>query len=73
MYYSGMVDSRNKKPIRDLIATRWIQSFMQRSNNIESRAQCGKIMVSPAKPEQIEREMAFHLDHLAGEFCTNTL
>lgn len=71
-YYNKVVDPRTSKPIFDLITSPWVQSFIQRSR-IVRRTQRGKRMVSAAKQEQIEREVAFHLGQLARDFCSNSI
>eukprot|EP00737_Agarophyton_chilense_P004270 gb/GEZJ01005293.1/.p1 GENE.gb/GEZJ01005293.1/~~gb/GEZJ01005293.1/.p1 ORF type:complete len:127 (+),score=14.15 gb/GEZJ01005293.1/:844-1224(+) len=41
--------------------------------NVVNRAQCGKLMVSPGKQEQIEREVTYYLGELARGFRSNRL
>ncbi|KAL3678568.1 hypothetical protein R1sor_021524 [Riccia sorocarpa] len=59
-------------PLIERINSRWIQSF-QEHFNIVHRAQTGKLMVSQAKQEQIERSVAVHLGMLAGQFQSGQL
>lgn len=65
--HNGTVDSERGIPIKELIRPMWISRFMQH-NNIVCRTQTGKLMVSPAKRELIDRQVAFHLGELAREF-----
>ena len=71
-YGLNVVDPRPRHPIKNHVTKRWIQHFMQ-SNNIASRSQTGKLMVSPAKQELIEREVAFHLGSLKRDFDVGVL
>ena len=54
------------------ITKRWVQSFMERFN-IVARRQCGKLMISPVKQEQMEREVAFHLGVVSRAFSNEEL
>lgn len=45
----------------------WLQSFMEQFN-IVSRRQCVKLMISPVKQEQKERDVAFHLGVVCKAF-----
>eukprot|EP00737_Agarophyton_chilense_P003809 gb/GEZJ01004563.1/.p1 GENE.gb/GEZJ01004563.1/~~gb/GEZJ01004563.1/.p1 ORF type:complete len:146 (-),score=13.63 gb/GEZJ01004563.1/:648-1085(-) len=45
---------------------------MERSN-IVNRAQCEKLMILTGKQEKIEREVAYHLGVLSGDFRSNRL
>ena len=71
-YGLNVVDPRSGHPIKNHVTKRWIQHFMQ-SNKIVSRSQTGKLMVSPAKQELIEREVAFHLGSLKRDFDAGVL
>lgn len=66
------LDPRTGKPVSDHVSARWVQHFMQR-NNIVSRSQAGKLQVSTAKQDFIEREVAFHLGKLCREFNSRGL
>ena len=63
-------DPRSGKLIIEHVTARWITHFMQ-ANNIVSRRQTGKLMVSPAKRELIERSIAAHLGWLKRMFDSN--
>lgn len=71
-YNSVMFSPGTEKPLKQMITPRWIQRFQQRFN-IVSRKQTGKLMVSPAKQEFIEREVAFHLGCMARQFRSGEL
>ncbi len=58
--------------IIDRIDIRWIQRF-QTVNNIDGRAQIGKLMLSPTRQQRIDKKIAFHLGQLAREFRAGTL
>ena len=65
-------DPRSGRLIRTHINTRWIESFMQK-NNIVCRMQVGKLSVSAAKQQLIDREVAFHLGGLCRDFNSGVL
>lgn len=71
-YYAHMTAPGTDQYISSYVTPRWVQHFMQR-NGIVSRAQTGKLLVSPAKLEQIEREVAFHLGQVSREFRSGSL
>ena len=53
-YCRNQVDPRTDNPIVSMISKRWIQSFMERFR-IVSRAQSGKLQLSPKKEEMIHK------------------
>lgn len=61
------VDPRSNKFINNMISSRWILSFMKR-NEIVTRKQTGKLMVSHEKETFIEKEVSYHLGTLKQEF-----
>lgn len=65
-------DPKSGQLVATHITSRWTQTFMQR-NNIVSRNQAGKLSVSPAKQEVIEREVAFHLGQLRRDFQSGSI
>ena len=54
------------------ITKRWVHSFMERFK-IVARRQCGKLMISPVKQEQMEREVSFHLGVVFRAFSNEEL
>ena len=67
-----MRDTKSGRLIVDMITPWWVQSFMNRFR-IVSRAQRGKLLVSPEKQAQIERDVAFHLGALSRQFASGVL
>ena len=62
----------NGRLILNQITATWVQAFMDR-NNIIGRAQTGKLMVSAAKKEFIERCVAYHLGQMKKQFESGEL
>lgn len=71
-YNAEYADPKDGKKITEKLTMKWAHTFMERFN-IVHRAVSGKGAVSPAKREQIEREVAFHLGVLKRAFDDNTL
>lgn len=66
------VDPKSRQLIIEKIDYSWIQHFMAKKN-IVYRKQTGKLSVSPAKLEFIEKTVAFHLGQIKREFAAGTL
>lgn len=66
------IDPQTGISIKELIRPMWITRFMQ-SCNIVCRTQTGKLMVSPAKRELIDRQVAFHLGQLSRDLRSGSL
>ena len=71
-YHKNTRDTKSEKLLLEMITARWIQAFMSRYQ-IVSRAQKGKLLVSPEKRERIERDVAYHLGQTALEFRSGTI
>lgn len=63
------IDSRSGKNIKEHIKLLWISRFMA-VNNIVSRTQTGKLMLSLAKGKIISCQVAFHLGQLSRDFSS---
>ncbi|KAF0767390.1 hypothetical protein AaE_002854, partial [Aphanomyces astaci] len=72
VYNSTFQDPFDNKPIVDKIKTRWIQQFMD-VHDIVPRSQTGKLSLSPAKKEHIEKTVAYHLGELQRGFASGDL
>lgn len=66
------LDPRTGILIKELIRPMWITRFMQ-CMNIVCRTQTGKLMVSPAKRELIDRQVAFHIGQLSRDLKSGLL
>ena len=60
-------DPKTDKLIIDRIDYRWVQHFLHKKN-IVPRKQTGKLSVSPAKLEHIEKSVAYHLGQVKRDF-----
>ena len=67
-----MRSGRDGKWIKDLITPSWIQRFRNRYNMV-TRRQTGKLQVSPAGQEEIDRRVANFLGTIAQEFQSGQL
>lgn len=70
-FYPVALLDGSTKTLEERITSRWIQHFKEH-HNIVHRTQTGKLMVSPAKQEFIERQVAFHMGELRRGFLDGT-
>lgn len=71
-YHSTTMHPATEQFILSKITARWIQCFCDRYG-IVSRALTGKLQLSPAKEEFIQKEVAYHLGKLARAFRSGEL